>query len=103
MVKGLSKLQRALLGLAGQSRHGRITTRMIMMRIYGWIPAWTPVDDGGNSFDVHMIGRREYRSRTVSVSRSLGRLRQRGLMEQCFSTGNCLTEAGWDSVDCDNG
>jgi hypothetical protein len=55
---------------------------------------------GGISFDVEMIGCREYRRKMVSVSRSLGRLRQRGLMRRVpFSTGHCLTEMGRAYVD----
>ena len=95
MVKGLSKLQRDLLHLAGArpGHYHQLTTREIMIKLYGWTPARTPDYPGGNSFDAEMIGHQEYRRKMVSVSRSLGRLRQRGLMRRGpFSTGHCLTE-----------
>ncbi|MCP4117605.1 MAG: hypothetical protein GY737_19850 [Desulfobacteraceae bacterium] len=66
-----------------------------MIRLYGWTPARTPDYSGGTSFSIGMIGHLEYRRRTVAVSRSLGRLRQRGLMRRGpFRTGHCLTERG---------
>ena len=102
MTKGLSKLQRGILGLAGAGPGDchQLTTREIMIKLFGWIPARTPDRPGGISFDVEMIGRREYRRKMVSVSRSLGRLRERGLMRRGpFSTGHCLTEMGRAYVD----
>lgn len=100
MTKGLSKLQRSILDLAGTGPgdYRQLTTREIMVKLFGWTPARTPDYSGGVSFDVHMIGRREYRARTVSVSRSLGRLRQRGLMKRHFNIGHCLTRAGYEYV-----
>lgn len=100
MTKGLSKLQRAILGLAGNGPgdYRQLTTREIMVKLFGWVPARTPDYSGGQSFDVRMIGRKEYRKRMVSVSRSLGRLCHRGLMERCFSSGHRLTEAGREYV-----
>lgn len=104
-AKGLSKLQRAILSLAGTGPgdHRQLTTREIMIKLFDWMPARTPDYSGGQSFDVQMIGRKEYRKRTVSVSRSLGRLCQRGLMERCFSFGHSLTRAGRDYVAGLNG
>ena len=105
MTKGLSRQQRAILGLAetGPGDYRQLTTREIMVKLFGWVPARTPDYSGGQSFDVRMIGVREYRKRTVSVSRSLGRLCQRGLMERCFSSGHSLTRAGRDYVAGLNG
>lgn len=96
MTKGLSKLQRAILDLAaaGPGNHYQLLTREIMIELFGWIPARIPDYDGGQFFDVRTIGFREYHKRYVSVSRSLGRLRQRGLMEICFGNGNRLTSEG---------
>ncbi|MCP4116587.1 MAG: hypothetical protein GY737_14500 [Desulfobacteraceae bacterium] len=101
MTKGLSKLQRHILGLAGAGPGScrQITTREIMVKLYGWTPARTPTYSGGTSFSIGMIGRREYRRKMVSVSRSLGRLRERGLMRRGpFGTGHCLTRAGREYV-----
>ncbi|ACN14844.1 hypothetical protein HRM2_17380 [Desulforapulum autotrophicum HRM2] len=104
-TKGLSKLQRAILGLAGNGPRDyfQLTTREIMIKLFDWMPARTPDYSGGQSFDVRMIGRKEYRKRMVSVSRSLGRLCHRGLMKRCLGSGHWLTEAGREYVDCDNG
>lgn len=104
-AKGLSKLQRAILCLAGTGPgdYRQLTTREIMIKLFDWMPARTPDYSGGQSFDVRMIGAREYRKRTVSVSRSIGRLCQRGLMERCFSSGHSLTRAGRDYVAGLNG
>jgi len=91
MTKGLSKQQRDLLRLASEKidDYHQLTTREIMIKLFGWIPARTPDYSGGQSFDVQMIGRKEYRKRMVSVSLSLGRLRQRGLMKRYCNIGHC--------------
>jgi len=100
MEKGLSRLQRAILGLAGAGPgdYHQLTTREIMIRLYGWTPARIPDYSGGTSFSIGMIGHREYHRKMSAVSRSLGRLCQRGLMERCFSRGHCLTRAGREYV-----
>jgi hypothetical protein len=100
MAKGLSKLQRDLLGLAGAGPgdYHQLTTREIMVKLYGWTPARTPDRPGGISFDIGMIGHREYHRKMLAVSRSLGRLCQRGLMERCFGNGHCLSRAGREHV-----
>jgi hypothetical protein len=105
MPEGLSKLQRRILDLAGAGpgNYHQLTTREIMVKLFGWPPVRTPDYPGGNSFDVGMIGHREYHRKMSAVSRSLGRLCQRGLLERCFGSGHCLTRAGWEYVDGHNG
>jgi hypothetical protein len=57
-VRRLSKLQRLILELtgAGPGDYHQLTTREIMIKLYGWTPARTPNRAGGISFDVEMIG-----------------------------------------------
>jgi hypothetical protein len=76
----------------------QLTTREIMIKLFGWTPARIPDRPGGISFDISMIGTWEYRKPMVSVSRFQAR-RHRGLMMRGpFSTRHCPTKAGREHV-----
>ena len=116
MARGLSSLQRQILGLAWtrEQAHGTrgaislLFPQEIYVRIYHWPithPAaafpWDREQGLALQQSVHfqpsVIGIRRYHATMVTVSRALGRLQRRGLLRRRqvkWAVGWCLTDAG---------
>jgi hypothetical protein len=92
MGRGLGKLQSDILCLLLDK--GILRVRVILSQLFGWRgKAWKD----GQIFSQAFIGEEEYRLRHASLSRSLERLRQRGLVEifkSGYGTAIGLTNAG---------
>ena len=94
MGRGLSKLQKDILHLAQDSQGIRV--RDILEKLWGW--EGKPWKDG-QVFDRASIGKREYNRGHAILSRTLERLRQRGLIRvfkdvTSYGTMVGLTSAG---------
>lgn len=94
MGRGLSKLQKDIVHLAQDAQGIRV--RDILEKLWGW--EGKPWKDG-QVFDRSSIGKREYNRGHSTLSRTLERLRQRGLIRvfkdiTLYGTLVALTSAG---------
>jgi len=95
---GLSKQQKDVLKLAYQyQKKGlAISNRDVLIQLLGFIPL-LPVESvraGGLVFSKKAIGYRRYNSASVSVARTFGRLKTRGLLARKSASGLLLTPEG---------
>ena len=96
MIRGLSALQRKILMMAHRGSERGVTNSDVLIRAYGFrahAPA-TGVSGSPQIFNRGEIGIRRYRSASVSVSKSFGRLINRGLVERNYCRRIVLTAAG---------
>lgn len=87
-MKNLSQLQRTILSMA--ENKGNINNADILIRCYGF----QPVLYGKIKFSRKLIGMKRYLTATSAVSRSLTRLRSRGLLRYSGYCQNVLTAKG---------
>ena len=97
MGRGLSLLQMGILRLT-LDRGGMLRVRDILEARWLWKPqAGKEQYDGGQVFDRASIGAQEYSKAHSTLSRTLGRLRKRGLIQvykSKYGTAIGLTSAG---------
>jgi len=95
---GLSKLQKSVLKLAFQHQKKGlpISNRDALIQLFGFTPltAVESVRAGGLLFSKKSIGYRRYNSASVSVARTFGRLKTRGLLVRKSANGLLLTPDG---------
>ncbi len=92
-MKKLSRLQRFILKQA--YKNSVIQNSDILIRWYRFVP----IRQGACKFDPNLIGTQKYNSASVSVARSITRLRNRGLMRRLSSPwGHGLTYLGREVV-----
>jgi hypothetical protein len=86
--KRLSRLQKTILSMA--ENKGQVNNADILTAVYGF----QPVLYGKIKFSRKLIGMKRYLTATSSVSRSLTRLRKRGLLRYAGYCNNSLTAKG---------
>jgi hypothetical protein len=84
----LSHLQKTILNLA--KTQGQVNNADILTAVYGF----QPVLYGKIKFSRKLIGMKRYLAATSAVSRSLTRLRERGLLRYAGYCNNALTAKG---------
>jgi hypothetical protein len=87
-MKNLSQLQRTILSMA--EKKGQVNNSDILTAVYGF----QPVLYGKIKFSRKLIGTKRYLTATSAVSRSLTRLRERGLLWYSGYCQNSLTAKG---------